>query len=61
MISDYLANVDGEGVGVMLFETDGRISTLEVYSMAGSDKPFGLPSVESLYGWEELRNHQSKQ
>lgn len=41
LISDWLAEVDGEQVGVMLFQTKGKISTLEVYSLAGSDKPFG--------------------
>lgn len=60
LISDYLAEVDDKSVGVMLFETDGKITSMEVYSMAGNDEPFGLPSIESLYGWEDLRNHTIK-
>ena len=51
LISDWLAEVDGELVGVMLFQTNGQISTLEVYSCAGSDKPFGLPLIESIRGY----------
>jgi len=50
MISDWLAEVDGDPVGVMLFEANGKISTLEVYSCAGSEKPFGLPAIESIKG-----------
>jgi len=50
LISDWLAEVEGEPVGVMLFQTNGIISTLEVYSLAGSDKPFGLPAIESMKG-----------
>jgi hypothetical protein len=56
LISDELATVDGQDVGVMLFECDGRISTLEVYSCAGSDKPFDLPAIESMFRWEDLSN-----
>ncbi len=56
-ISDYLAEVDGEPVGVLLFETHGKISSLEVYSCAGTLKSFGLPAIESVYGWEDLPNH----
>jgi hypothetical protein len=51
LISDWLAEVDGEAVGVMLFETNGQISMLEVYSLAGSDKPFGLPAIASIKGY----------
>jgi hypothetical protein len=51
LISDWLAEVEGELMGVMLFQTNGKISTLEVYSLAGSDKPFGLPAIESMKGY----------
>ena len=51
LISDWLAKVDGDLVGVMLFQTNDRISSLEVYSCAGSEKPFGLPPIESLLGY----------
>jgi hypothetical protein len=48
-ISDFGATVDDQEVGVLLFECRGRLSTLEVYSFAGSDKPFGLPKIEDIY------------
>jgi hypothetical protein len=54
LIGDELGTVDGQEVGVMLFQVDGKLSTLEVYSFAGSDKPFGLPKIEDLYRWEDL-------
>jgi hypothetical protein len=52
VIRDYLATVDGEEVGIMLFQNDGRLSSLEVYSAAGTDKPFGLPEIEAIFSWE---------
>jgi hypothetical protein len=60
IISDWLANVDGDLVGVMLFQTDGRLSSLEVYSCAGTDKPFGLPAIESLFPYKDLPNRGNK-
>jgi hypothetical protein len=53
LIGDCPATVDDQDVGVLLFECRGRLSTLEVYSCAGSDKPFGLPKIEDIYIWEE--------
>jgi hypothetical protein len=49
LICDCGATVDEQPVGVLLFACDGSLSMLEVYSCAGSDKPFGLPKIESLY------------
>lgn len=60
LISDHLAEVDGKSVGVMLFETGGKISSLEVYSLAGTLKSFGLPAIDSLFPWEDLQNHTLK-
>lgn len=51
IISDYLATVEDNDVGVMLFEIAGHLSSLEVYSQAGSDKPFGLPKIDSLHSY----------
>jgi hypothetical protein len=56
-ISDHLAILDGQHVGVMLFATESQLSMLEVYSLAGTDKPFGLPEIQALFPWEELRDH----
>jgi hypothetical protein len=56
LIGDFVATVDDQDVGVLLFENDGKLSSLEVYSFAGSDKPFGLPNVDTLAPceWEDL-------
>jgi hypothetical protein len=51
VISDHLATVEEQKVGVMLFELDGGLSSLEVYSLAGTDNPFPLPAVESLHSY----------
>ncbi len=59
VIRDYLATVDGQEVGIMLFQNGGRLSSLEVYSAAGTDKPFGLPAIENLYSWEELSKRRA--
>jgi hypothetical protein len=48
LVSDHLAIVDGMEVGILLFETNGDLSSLEVYSCAGSDQPFGLPDTTSI-------------
>jgi hypothetical protein len=61
ILADYLATVNGEGVGVILFQRGGRLSSLEVYSQAGTDKPFGLPKTETIYPYEELSERQKKQ
>jgi hypothetical protein len=57
VISDHLAEMNGESFGVMLFASQGKLSTLEVYSQTGNVKSFCLPTVEQLFPWEELRNH----
>jgi hypothetical protein len=53
IISDHLGTVDGQDIGEMLFALGNQLSSLEVYSQAGSDKPFGLPKVRDLYSFEE--------
>jgi hypothetical protein len=60
ILADYLAMVNGEDVGVILFQREGRLSSLEVYSQAGTDKPFGLPDVDTIYSYEELPERQRK-
>lgn len=54
LIADFLAKVNGEDVGVMLFHVEGQLSSLEVYSQAGSAEPFGLPEIASIYPYGEL-------
>lgn len=53
IVSDYLALVDGEQFGVMLFELGGQISSLEVYCCSGRLKEFGLPGTEMILGYDE--------
>jgi hypothetical protein len=60
ILADFLATVNGEDVGVILFQRGGRLSSLEVYSQAGTDKPFGLPELETIYSYEEVPERQRK-
>jgi hypothetical protein len=60
ILADYLATVDGGDVGVILFQRGGRLSSLEVYSQAVTDRPFGLPEIETIYSYEELAERQKK-
>ncbi|HUO16433.1 MAG TPA: hypothetical protein VMX38_15715 [Verrucomicrobiae bacterium] len=60
ILADYLATVDGEDVGIILFQRGGRLSSLEVYSQAGTDKPFGLPEIETIYSYQELAKRQKQ-
>ncbi len=60
ILADYLATVDGEDVGIILFQRGGRLSSLEVYSQAGTDKPFGLPEIETIYSYQELAERQKQ-
>ncbi len=50
LISDWDAEVDGMPVYVQLWMRHGRISSLEVGSLPGTDQPFGLPAIESFLG-----------
>jgi hypothetical protein len=48
-LADAFGRVDGNLVGVMLFQNDGLLSCLEVYKLEdSSDDPFGLPGVETI-------------
>ncbi len=49
-VSDWLAAVDGMPVYVQLWVSNDRICSLEIGSLPGSDKPFGLPEIESILG-----------
>jgi hypothetical protein len=60
LIADYLATVKGMDVGVMLFESGGYLSTLEVYSLAGTNEAFGLPEMDSLFSYEDLTKRRDK-
>ena len=53
LVSDWLAKMNEELFGVMLFEVAGEISSLEVYSCAGTVKSFDLPETSMLLGYDE--------
>jgi len=50
IISDWDAEVNGMPVYVQLWISNDQISSLEVGSLPGTDKPFGLPAIESIIG-----------
>jgi hypothetical protein len=54
LIADFLADVRDSRVGVLLFQRDGRLSMLEIYSFGDNPTPFDLPSVADVYPWEDL-------
>jgi hypothetical protein len=54
IVSDYLASSGGSELGVMLFQTEGHLSSLEVYSQTGIEVTFGLPPIETLYSYSDL-------
>lgn len=41
-----------EAVGVILFQKGGRLRSLEVYSLADTYEPFGLPEIETIHAYE---------
>ena len=52
ILADILATAGEEAVGVILFQKGGRLSSLEVYSMAGTDEPIGLPEIKTIDAYE---------
>jgi len=49
IISDFLGETDkGNEVGLILFEDHGKLSDLEVYSMADIEGEWGFPILDSL-------------
>lgn len=49
LIVDATGGVNGKVVGVMIFQSQGLLSLLEVYRLEDfSDDPFGLPSPETI-------------
>jgi hypothetical protein len=59
LIADYLATVEGMDVGVMLFESGGYLSTLEVYSLPGTNEPFGLPRIDCFFLMKSSQNGET--
>jgi hypothetical protein len=53
LVSDWIAETDGEMFGVMLFEVAGEISSLEVYCCSGRVANFGLPEVGMIRGYDD--------
>jgi hypothetical protein len=53
LVSDWIARMDNELFGVMLFEVAGQISSLEVYCCSGRLNTSGLPDIGMLLGYDE--------
>jgi hypothetical protein len=53
LVRDWIAKMDDEIFGVMLFEVAGQISSLEVYCCSGRVTNFGLPDIEMIRGYDE--------
>ncbi len=47
-VGDMLEEVNGNLVGIMLLQSGGYLSCLEVYDLSELERPYGLPSMESL-------------
>ncbi|GAC1659784.1 MAG: hypothetical protein NVS9B15_23130 [Acidobacteriaceae bacterium] len=47
-IGDAVGLVDGKVVGVLLFQSGGFISLLEVYDLHDIGHPYGMPDLDSL-------------
>jgi hypothetical protein len=55
IISDAIGKTpDGKKIGLLLFQKDGKLSTLEVYSMDIIEGDWGFPDYKSLQTWESL-------
>jgi hypothetical protein len=44
-------SVEGASVGVLIFQDEGKLSELEIYSY-GDEGEFGLPTIESIASFE---------
>jgi hypothetical protein len=56
LISDVLGKtIEDKRVGILLFQKDGRLSSLEVYETFDPiEGEWGLPVFDSLQTWEDL-------
>jgi hypothetical protein len=48
VISEFIGQIGTEPIGVMLFETNGKLSTLEAYSCSGQLTRFDFPDTSTL-------------
>jgi hypothetical protein len=53
LVSDWVAEMNDEMFGVMLFEAAGQISSLEVYCCSGRVTTFGLPEIGMIRGYDD--------
>jgi hypothetical protein len=53
ILADFMGKVNSTDVGVLLFQSGGRLSCLEIYAFGDNPEPFGLPDITSLHRWEE--------
>jgi len=51
-VGDALGEVNGNVVGMMLLQSGGYLSCLEVYDLSDIPHPYGLPELKSLRPFE---------
>ena len=55
VISDVLGlTPEGKRIGVLLFQKEGKLSILEVYSLDIIEGDWGFPVYDSLQTWEDM-------
>lgn len=47
-VGDATGEVNGKMVGVMLLQSGGYLTCLEVYDLSDIERPYGLPDMKSL-------------
>jgi hypothetical protein len=47
-VGDAIGEVNGKMVGVMLLQSQGYLTCLEVYDLSDIEHPYGLPGLSSL-------------
>jgi hypothetical protein len=54
MIEDAVGEVNGKMVGVMLLQSQGYLTCLEVYDLSDIEHPYGLPNLRTLRAFSRL-------
>jgi hypothetical protein len=57
LVGDALGEVNGNMVGVMLLQSGGYLTCLEIYDLSDIPHPYGLPDLKSLRPLEAGSSH----
>jgi hypothetical protein len=61
VISDVFAKTpEGKKMGILLFQKEGKLSLLEMYSLDINEGDWGFPVYESLQTWEDFHRSTMK-